>query len=204
MLAEIIRIFKRGSVMKKLAVLAVIAVLLSGCASLQKDQKYAALAEEQGFAYFFPSSIHVRGFSNLEEAYDFISTAQYKLRKSIRMNRAKGLSAKLLGPSLEDKNPVVVACFVSAAEATKPIDLSKATNDLEAKLQDRIAVSNVFVVFHEGKAVSISDFYLKDGFVYDSNKQPTNFNFNGNDYKTEYPIGWGIDKAFQYLTMGNN
>ena len=178
-------------------------VLFAGCVSLERDQKYAALAAEQQFSHFFPSTAHVKVFPNLEEAFEFINTAQYKLRKSIRMNRAQGLSAKLLGPSLDGKYPVVVACYVYASDASRLIDLSKATNDLEAKLQNRVAVTNVFLVFHKDRAISISDFYLMDGYRFDSNRQHTFFRFNENDYETEYPVGWGVDKAFQYLGAEN-
>ncbi|MBN2440601.1 MAG: hypothetical protein JXJ04_04630, partial [Spirochaetales bacterium] len=113
--------------------------------------------------------------------------------------RAKGLAAKLTGPAVNDENPVILSYFITATDSKGYINLSKKRINLESSLKNVISVSCVFMVFYEDRAVSISDFYLHEDYRYNLNDQYENFRFQGNVYRTDYPFGWGITKAFQYL-----
>lgn len=185
--------------MKRLSLMIVLAVFIIGFVSAEKGKKPADIANEHEFSYFFPASSSSMTFSSLDEAYDHISGAQYKLKKAIRLNRAMGLGAKLTGPTIKDSSPVVLTYFITATNTSGVVDLSKAGADLEAAMKDLVSVANVFMVFYGDRAVSISDFYLKEGYQYNSNAQYRGFIFNGNEYKADYPTGWGLEKAFQYL-----
>lgn len=185
--------------MKRLMVLIIFVSFFMGCASVQEEKKYADLAKDHNFAYYFNSPSELREFSTIDEAYEYINTVQYVLKKSINKKRQQGLSAKLYGPVVNSNMPVVVVYFVNASNANGNIDFSKKADSLESSLRNAISVSNVFLVFNKDKGVSISDFYLQDDYQYSSNSQYKDFGFKGNTYKTDYPVGWNIEKAFQYL-----
>jgi hypothetical protein len=185
--------------MKRLALIMILALFTIGFVAAEKGKKPADIANEHEFSYFFPSSSSSKTFSSLDEAYDHISGAQYKLKKAIRLNRAKGLAARLTGPTITDSQAVILTYFITATNSTGGIDLSKAGSGLEASLKDLISVSCVFMVFYGDRAASISDFYIKEGYQFNSNAQYKAFNFAGNEYKTDYPTGWGLEKAFEYL-----
>jgi hypothetical protein len=185
--------------MKRLSLMIILAVFSIGFVSAEKGKKPADIANEREFSYFFPASSSSKTFSSLDEAYDYISGAQYKLKKAIKLNRAKGLGSRLTGPTISDNQPVVLTYFITATNLSNEIDLSKAGADLEASLKNVITVSCVFMVFYEDRAVSISDFYIKEGYQFNSNAQYTGFKYRGNEYKADYPTGWGLEKAFQYL-----
>jgi hypothetical protein len=185
--------------MRKLVLIGIVAVALAGCTSLQEGAHYADVAGQHTFGYYFPSAASTRSFSTLEEAYDFTYSAQIKLRTSINRRAAKGLAARLLGPAVIQEKPVVVGNFLVATTTHTRIDLSNAGDSLETALREAISVSCVFMVFYEDRAASLSSFYLRDGYAYTSNSQYSGFTFGGNSYNAEYPAGWGIEKAFQYL-----
>jgi hypothetical protein len=172
---------------------------LVGCASSQHDRSYADMAKEHNFEYYFPSYSFNHTFSTIEEAYEFVNVAQIKFSKSVDKSAAKGLAAKLIGPTVENDKPVSVGCFVTAQDANVSIDLSKIDKPLETVLRNAISVSVVFLVFYQDRGVSISRFYLAQGYSYLSNSQYNSFTYQRNTYKTDYPIGWGIEKAFGYL-----
>ncbi|MDR0997924.1 MAG: hypothetical protein LBL70_02565 [Treponema sp.] len=177
-------------------VLAVLVLGTSGCAS---TQYYANLAKEHDFEYYFPAHSFRRTFSSVEEAYDFVKTAQAKFTSSVDKSLAKGLVAKLTGPAPEQDKPVSIGCFMQANTGSS-IDLSKIEEPLELVLRNANSATIVFLVFYGDRGVSIPSYYLKQGFVYTSgNSQIQSFRSFGNRYEAQYPIGWTTEKAFRYL-----
>lgn len=171
----------------------------TGCASIGRNKYYADLAKAQDFEYFFPSSNFNRTFSTIEEAYDYVKTAQAKFSKSVDKPLAKGLAAKLTGPSVEQDKPVFVGCFMQASSASA-IDLTKIDKPLEVVLRDATSAAVIFLVFYQDRGVSIPSYYLQSGYVFISgNAQISSFRSHGNSYEAEYPVGWGTEKAFSYL-----
>jgi hypothetical protein len=187
--------------MKKMAGILFVALVIgaSGCASIGQDKYYVDLAKEHEFEYFFPSANFNRFFSTIEDAYDFVKTAQAKFSTSVNKPLAKGLAAKLIGPSVERDKPVSVGCLMQASSESS-INLAKIDKPLELVLREATSASVIFLVFYQDRGVSIPSYYLKDGYVYTAgNAQPSSFRSFGNDYKAEYPVGWGTEKAFGYL-----
>jgi hypothetical protein len=177
-------------------VLAVLVLGISGCAS---TQRYAELAKEHDFAYYFPSNSSYRSFSSVEEAYDFVKTAQAKFTGTVNKSLAKGLAAKLTGPAVARDEPVSIGYYVSAYDGSN-IDLSKIEEPLENVLRNASSATVVFLVFYGDRGVSIPSFYLKQGYVYTTgNSQIQSFRAFGNSYEAQYPIGWNTEKAFSYL-----
>jgi hypothetical protein len=186
--------------MKRLYLFALVIVMLfAACATTSGGKNYSALAKEQSFDYLFPGRDAVINFAGLDEAYDYINMAQVKFTSSSAKRKAKGLAAKLIGPPLVMEQPVTVSYYINAAEGTGSIDLSKIDKPLETVIRDAVSASLVFLVFYEDRGVSLSNFHLKSGWRYSSNSQIRSFNFNNTMYETDYPVGWGIDKAFNYL-----
>jgi hypothetical protein len=178
----------------------VVAVLcLCGCAS-QGGVNYADKAKEHEFSYFFPRSAFVRNYATIEEAYDYINTAQMKFSATAGKPRAKGLTAKLSpSPSVSGEQPVTVVCFMYAQDTKTGIDLSDPAT-MEKSIRDSISALFVFMVFYEDRGIAIPGFYLKSGYQYTSaNSNPKQFSYNNTTYDAEYPVGWNIDKAFSYL-----
>jgi hypothetical protein len=177
-------------------VLAVMVLGTSGCAS---TQYYANLAKEHDFEYYFPAHSFNRTFSSVEEAYDFVKAAQAKFAGSVNKSLAKGLAAKLTGPTVERDEPVSIGCYMSAYGGSD-IDLSTIEEPLELVLRNANSAIVVFLIFYEDRGVSIPSYYLKPGYVYTSgNSQVQSFRSFGNRYEAQYPIGWNTEKAFSYL-----
>jgi len=189
---------------RSLGIVFVIAVLyVSGCATTEGGKNYRALAEEKSFDYFFPSPSSTRNFSSLDEAYDFVNTAQAKFAISSGKSKAKGLAAKLIGPPVRRGQPVTVTYFMEAYRKTgnrsEYFDLAKINEPLEKAVKDAVSATLVFMVFYQDRGVSLSNFHLASGWKYDSNSQYKSFKFNNANYDADYPVGWGTNKAFSYL-----
>jgi len=178
----------------------VISVLcLCGCA-LQTNAKYAKIAKEQEFDDFFPKPSFVRSFDTIEEAYDYIKTAQIKFSKIAGKPRAKGLSAKLIGPPVSGEQPVTVVCYLIASTANASINLSDPSRFMDEMIRKAVSAMQVFMVFYEDRGISLPNYYLKSGYEYTSgNVQPQQFKFKDITYNTDYPVGWDTEKAFSYL-----
>lgn len=185
-----------------------IAFCVMGCASTSQNAHYKKLAEEHPFEYFFPSSNFVYIFSTIDEAYEFINMADKKFAQTIHIHRTalKGnLAAKLFGPILNDTHVTVIG-WINADKGfpkNEMINLSKITEPLETVLKQRTITyaSLVFCVFYRNRAVSIPYYYLDSryGCFSDGNAQLKNFIIKGISYETNYPVGWHIEKSFQYL-----
>ncbi|MDR1286914.1 MAG: hypothetical protein LBK08_04820 [Treponema sp.] len=158
------------------------------------------MADEHDFNYFFPSSDFTRAFSTIDEAYDYVNAASIKFGRASSKSSAKGLAAKLTGSAPEEDTPVSLVCYLRASDGSGTVDLSGRDNPMENALRRAVSATLVFLVFHNDRAVSISDFRLAQGWVYSSgNAQIGQFTVNDTTYTAEYPVGWGIEKAFGYL-----
>ena len=188
--------------MKRLAgMVMVIAVLIGmgGCSSTGQGKRYSDLAKQFPFGEIFPSHTFSMNFENIDEAYEYVNTAQEKFYQAGGKPLAKGLSARLKGPEIKNDKPVFLICFMTASSASQMTDLSKTNKPLEQELRSAISTSVIFLVFYEGRGTSISRFYLDDGYTFTSNSQYETFNLNDVTYEAEYPIGWGTEQAFKYL-----
>ena len=188
-------------------VLVTVVLSLSSCATISSTigstisagMNYSALAKEQSFDSFFPSPSSTHYFATLDEAYDWVNIAQAKFTSSSGKSRAKGLSAKLIGPTVKNEQPVTVSYFMAASTRNNSIDLSKIERTLEAEIKDAVSATLVFLVFYQDRGTSISNFHLKSGYTYNTNTQYSSFTYKNETYDAEYPTGWGVDKAFSYL-----
>jgi hypothetical protein len=172
----------------------------STCASMSRNTQYSKMASEHDFEYFFPSSDFTRTFSTIGEAYDYVNAASIKFGRAVSKASAKGLAARLSGPEMTQDAPVFLVCYLRASDANSAVDLSGKDKPVENALRRSVSATLVFLVFYNGRAVSISDFRLAQGWVYSSgNSQIERFSVNDNTWNAEYPVGWGIDKAFAYL-----
>jgi hypothetical protein len=183
-----------------LAVLAGFA--LTGCASLSGGGGgYNELAKAHDFDYFFPASDFEKTFSTIEGAYEFVKTASLKFQENVGdKRRDKGLAARLVGPAVS-KAPVTVLCWTRASNSSGSIDFQKTEEPMDTVLRKAESVLLFFVVFYDGRAVSLSNFYLDrryDGYS-DGNEQVKKFGLYGDTYEADYPIGWTIERAFSYL-----
>ncbi|GHV62370.1 hypothetical protein AGMMS49587_09020 [Spirochaetia bacterium] len=173
---------------------------LAGCASISRDVHYAELAKEHDFEYFFSDSDFRFDFSTLDETYDYVKTASAKISQALsNKNRNKGLGARLYGPMIKTERPVSLIGWIRAQDSSKAIDLSN--GNIENLLRKSDAVYLFFIVFHEDRIVSLSNYYLdpKYGGFSDGNAQVKSFKISDNTYEADYPMGWGIEKVFSYL-----
>ena len=193
--------------MKKISwiVITVLFLCFCGCVSSattdSSGREYSSLANEHDFDYFFPSHNFSLSFNTLEEAFDFVKTAQIKFTTSSAKAKAAGLGAKLIGPPapVSVEQPVIMYCMLRAQTNNESIDLSKIEKPLEQAIKEAVSVSLVFLVFCEDRGASVSNFHLKSGYRYSSNSQIKSFTISDNVYSAEYPVGWKAEKAFSYL-----
>jgi hypothetical protein len=192
--------------MKKICGVLLVSALFcafSGCAILDSKKgngkDYPALAKEKSFESFFPVPSRSYYFDNLEDAYDFVQTAQAKFYQSSGKSKAKGLGAKLNGPAVTGQKAVTVCYFLEANDGKKAVDLNKIDKPLEKVIKDSPSAGLCFLLFYKDRAASLSNFHLASGWQYNSNSQYKTFNYNSKKYEAEYPVGWGTDKIFNYL-----
>jgi len=174
---------------------------MSGCASNSQNAHYGKLAKERSFEHFFPSSDFHMEFSSIDEAYEYVKTADLKFSQTVsNKQRPKGLAARLKGPFLGNA-PVLLYCIIRASKESGAVDLSKINNDLPTALRRADEAVLFFVIYHNDRIVSLSNYYLdrKYSGYGNGNTQVKTFFIGDNKYETDYPVGWGIDKSFQYL-----
>ncbi|WP_028973548.1 hypothetical protein [Spirochaeta cellobiosiphila] len=191
--------------MKKLLLLTITSFMFFSCSSIQKEKTYANLTKGTELSDYFPNSSGVLYFDNLDDAYEYINSAEYKLKKTINKKKQKGLPAILEGPKVKSDSPVTVAYFLSAMNhLSQEVTLDSPNIDLEQVLRRSVSVTNVFMIFVDDKAISLSAFYLKSGYRYsNSYSQYQKMSFNKEVYLADYPRGWDIDDAFEYLKVEN-
>jgi len=176
------------------------AILSSSCTSVDTTQKIRDMAKEQTFVYFFPRAEYSREFSSLDEAYDFVNAAFKKMEYVSEKTAEKGLAARLYGHMMPLNKNSIVASQIIAVTEKKIIKMSNmGVEEIEKELKKAISIFCVFLVFYEGRGVSISKYYLNKNYRYVTNSQYKTFVFEDIEYKADYPIGWGVEKAFLYL-----
>ena len=188
--------------MKKLlgVTLVVAVLLLSNCSSLKRNVHYSDLAMEQEFSQLFQSHSFIKTFTEPEEAYDYVKTAQVKFMTTSGKSKAKGLAAKLNGPSVVEQQPVTVYCRIGAQGTNGYIDFSKDSRSLESIVRSSVSAELIFMVFFGDRGIALPSFYLKSGYVYTShNDQVDVYYFGNNKYDAAYPPAWSAEKAFSYL-----
>jgi predicted small secreted protein len=191
--------------MKKICGIILVLALFafSGCALMDamkgNGKDYSALAKEKSFESFFPSQSKDYTFDSIDEAYDFVQTAQAKFTQSSGKSKAKGLGARLSGPTVTGKKPVTVSYFLEAFDGKNVVDFNKIDKPLEKVIKDSPSVGLCFLIFYKDRAASLSNFHLASGWAFNSNSQYRSFTFNSKTYEAEYPIGWNTDKVFSYL-----
>jgi hypothetical protein len=177
----------------------ILILAFSACASSSEKVNYSALAKEQSFDYFFPSSNFSKTFSSLDEAEEYVNTATAKYVQTIAQFKAMGKAGRLKGPSKEG-DVVVVHCFFYASNTNGSINLSEVDkDDMPGVLSRTIGSRLYFCVLNNDRAVVIPSFYVAQGYLYPDNTQPPYYNLSGNRYDADYPSNWGVDKAFSYL-----
>ena len=190
--------------MKKILGLLLVTVVLSlsSCASTGSDKNYPALAREQSFDYFFSSPSKTLSFATIDEAYDWVKTAEAKFRASSGKRKAQGLSATLIGPALISVQPVTVYYFMHARNHIGYMNLSEIDGPQEEVIRGSRAAVLVFLVFYGDRSAAISNIHQQSGVLYDSNSWYKFFTYNNTRYDAEYRASWatrGADKAFSYL-----
>jgi hypothetical protein len=195
--------------MKKICgiILVLALFVFSGCAVFEglkgspsgNGKDYKALAKEKSFESFFPVRSKDYYFDNLDDAYDFVQTAQAKFTSSSGKSKAKGLGARLSGPQVTGQKPVTVSYFLEAYDGKDVVDLNKIDKPLEKVIKDAVSVGLCFLIFYKDRAASLSNFHLASGWQFNSNSQYKSFTYNSKTYEAEYPIGWGTDKVFSYM-----
>jgi hypothetical protein len=173
--------------------------VFSACASTSDKVNSSALAKEQPFDYFFPSSNFSKNFSSLDEAEEYVNTATSKYVQTVSQFKAMGKAGRLKGPSKEG-DAVVVHCFFYASDRNGSINLSEVNKEDLPNVLSRTTGSRLyFCVLDNDRAVVIPSFYAAQGYSYRDNTQPPYYNLSGNRYDADYPSNWGVDKAFSYL-----
>lgn len=157
----------------------------------------------KGFDYFFPKFSQSLVFDTLDDAKNFINAGLSNMEGSIRKSRQKGLGAKLSGAEIKSEKPVTVTYFFNAYSNNKPVDLVNTKNPLQKELGNATVVVCVFLIFYEDRGVSITNYYIADRYHFNSNGQIESFKYRGNEYKADYPFGWGLNNAIAYLNNKN-
>ncbi|MDR0568908.1 MAG: hypothetical protein LBG87_06855, partial [Spirochaetaceae bacterium] len=196
--------------MKKIGLFAlpVLVFGLLGCASTKRDAQYSALAKEKSFDELFPKSAFYRTFPSIDEAYEYVNIASAKFGQSVgNKRRDKGLGAKLIGPPVPT-GPVTVVCYMYAGTGgvSGNIELSEIDKPLETVIREaNTDALLIFMVFTNDKAAALQTYYLDPKYsgYSNGNAQIKTFGVFDNTYEADYPIGWGIEKAFQYLQEGS-
>jgi hypothetical protein len=177
----------------------VLVLAFFGCASTSAKVDYSALAREQSFDYFLPSSNFAKSFSTIDEAEEYVNTAAAKYVQTISQRREKGRAGRLHGPAIEDA-PVVVYCFFYANDRNGILDLSAVSKeDLPTVLRQSVGSRLYFCVLYNDRAAVIPSYYTAPGYEYRHADQAPYFNLSGNQYAADYPLGWDMDKMFSYL-----
>jgi hypothetical protein len=160
-----------------------------------------AMAGEDSFQSFFPKASEKRVFPTIDAASDFVQSANACMRTSVAKNTMKGGGARLIGPSVKDKygDQVVVFHYTRAWNRNHLLDISKLTDTLEQQIVDATEVYSTFLVFQGDRQAVFVEYYLIPNWRFRGNGVYMNFTFEGNKYKADYPIGWGIDEIFRYL-----
>jgi len=187
--------------MKKIVAISLVILVLciSGCVTGGGEGKnYSEMAREKEFSYFFPSTSGNWNFATLEDAYDYVRTAQMKFSSASGKNKVKTGTAKLSGPAIKMDQPVRVQYRMGANNANG--DSLFSGRSVEAAVKEAISANLVFLVFHDDRSVLIPNIHLQNNYRYSTGAAKYDyFTIDNNRYETDYPPAWDLEKAFRYL-----
>ncbi|MDR0584806.1 MAG: hypothetical protein LBG57_10740 [Treponema sp.] len=175
--------------------------LVFSCASIQETAEINATARSHPFTYYFPVVSGTRIFSGYSEAYQWLREAESNFNLNIPQSRGKGLVGKLSPlPPFEEEGAVKVVWFMNAFDNDGSY-LGSVSSGEEALpvLKTKAAVSLYFIVSSKSKAVFTNDLYIASGYRFSSNSNMVSFSTDGVRYSIEYPVGWSLKRAFEYL-----
>jgi hypothetical protein len=181
----------------KLAFLIIsICILLISCATntVKEDEIIA-----QPFESYFSNSQGIKVLDSIDETDAYVKAADKAMLATINKSYSKGLAARLHGSFNPNDTHVYFQYYLYAYDNRSWLNLHNTKEPLKAILKRAVAVTVVYVIVDDSRAVSISNFYLANGYRYNSNTLPTEFNCNGVVFKADYPIGWDLKKAFRYM-----
>jgi hypothetical protein len=188
-----------GGNMKNLLLAVSVVFIFISCSTVSTKNEIDDTLDKYPFEHYFPGPSNNFSFDSIDEAYNYVNSATQKISHDCDKQSAKGLAAKLLGPTVKGDKPVSVSYFLVIYDHGSYLDLSKPGINIRETVKNSIATTCVFLIFYGERGVSISDYYLKGDYRYSSNSQYESFNYNHAKYIAKYPIGWGIDKSFKYL-----
>ena len=175
--------------------------LFLSCTSIQENAEINAIAKSHPFTYYFPAISGTRIFSSYSEAYQWLREAESNFNLNTPQSRGHGLVGKL-SPLLqfEEEGVVKVVWFMNAFDNDGSY-LGSVSSGEEALpiLKSKPSVSLYFIISTKSKAVFTNDQYVASGYIFSSNFNMVSFSAGGVLYAVEYPIGWSLKRAFEYL-----
>jgi hypothetical protein len=179
---------------KLVAIVAVITIMF-GCASIEKQAYYSKEAKALSFEEVFESGSFAKTFDSLEDAYYYVNVAQAKFSAISGKSKNKGIAGWLEKPSdLNAGDKVRVGVSVWLSDGSKSLEFSN------KHVGSSVSSFVEFTVIYKDRMAYIPSWYLAPNWVYsDGNSMVDYFNWQGNRIKINYPVGWGIDHAFDYL-----
>jgi hypothetical protein len=181
--------------------LPVLSCLILSCASFQENAEVNAAAKSHPFTYYFPTISGTRIFSDYSEAYRWVREAESNFDFNTPQTRGKGLIGKLSPlPPFEEEGAVKVVWFMNAFDNDGSyLDSVSSGEEALPILKTKVAVSLYFIIITKSKAVLTNDLYVASGYVFSSNTSMRSVTLGGATYTTEYPVGWSLKRAFEYL-----
>lgn len=183
---------------KNIVMLFILSVILLGCVSSAENARYREMTEGKEIDDYFKATSGILTFSSLEEAYDYIFCAKLVLKRKTFWNREKGLAAILTGSEIDSESPVTVFYMVEAFSNESWLNIPEGLVGTALE-KEALGAITVFMVFYGDKAVSVTDYYIEEGYMWPHNDMPEVFKFSEYTFLADYPRGWGMEKAFEYL-----
>ncbi|GHV45103.1 hypothetical protein AGMMS49546_30190 [Spirochaetia bacterium] len=181
-------------------VLAIFSLGINGCISFSYSRTVIDSSTELPFDEWFFSNSFYTPYDNIDDVYDYVIDASAKFSRSVNKPSLRSAMAKINGPAITEDAPVSLYCMIKAEDDHGEIDLSNSINSLEFVLKHANSAVLTFLIFYEDRAISISNFHLKEGYKYNEGYDRYNtFDIEGIPYIPTYFIGWTVDTAFQYL-----
>jgi hypothetical protein len=181
--------------MNKIIVTLFVIVISISCTTTKNNE----LSKLEAFEYYFPTYMGIKEFESIDEAIKYIKEGNKVMVNTIDKYYAKGLTAKLEGTLDPNDKKVYFQYYMFAYDGKNWLDLSKLSGTLKNALRNSVAVTFVYVIGDDSRAVSVSNYYLVTGYRYNFNDQIEKFYYKGNELYAVYPKGWGLEKAFKYM-----
>jgi len=174
-----------------------IPLLFCTCATISDQMNYDKEAKSHEFEYYFPSINGEKTFTDLDLAYSYMNEAIIKFGQISGKSRAKGGGAILNGPPQKSEN-VKIRYFIGAFGLDGQNILTTIEN-AQPELMSSIGAYLVFLIFAGDKSGCLTRYYLRDGYMFESNSYATEFDAYGNKYTAEYKTGWALKNVYEYL-----